>query len=686
MRIELLRILFISLLLVIPVQATGPVKVALLIGNQSYTDEVGPLKNPHTDVELIGASLRQLGFKVTTLKDATYRQMDVAMRRHVVRVQRAGRGAVSFVYYSGHGVANPKTKVNYVIPVDVKKADDDLWFTAFEQSAIIDRLKGQARNAVHYVVFDACRNELNLQGSVAKSLGQSKGFVPIANTTGILVAYATAPGMTASDDGEGGGPYAKVLAEELLKPGVEAVTMFRNVQIRVKAAINQDPWLSVSAIPSFHFNGREGLPGRKQDQGTSAGRMSAAAEAWLVVQNSNDVNAIKLFQKIYGSKSSFYNQLAAMKLASLGSSALPAASAPVQPKPQPIRPTEDTGDVWMRKQVRWLEGRGPVQPVPDDGDLARLKVAGRSKTLKLQSSFGSLLPILGTDFKQINERVKSVTGGKVRFKFEEPGALVPALESLDAVGKGDIDAAWTTSGYAAAQDIGFVALTGSLPFGLLPHQLVNWVETEGEQHYDRMFSKRDVKGLPCHVLGPEGTGWFKKPINSIDDLKGKKIRFFGIGAKVIQKIGVSTQLLAGADIYPALEKGVIDGTEFSMPYIDVKLGFYQIAKEYYYPAWHQPTGLLSLLINLKVWNGLHRNGREAIKRVCRYTIRESLNNIRKRQRDGLDALAKFDARPKVLPVSVLSALRSATKEVMSEQMSKSPAFRRIYKSFDKYRE
>src|SRR5262245_48678247 len=238
-------------------EAQEPARLALLIGNKGYTPKVGPLKNPHNDVDLIGAALTRLGFKVTVLKDASYKQMDTALKRYVTDVRRAGRSALSFFYYSGHGVANPESQINYLIPVDVADADDDkVWFESFQQNAVIDLLSKQASAATHYLVFDACRNELNVSGPNAKALGSDKGFVPVADTSGLLIAYATAPKHTASDVGEGGGPYAKVLAEELVKPGVEAVSMFRNVQIRVKQSIGQDPWLSFPSLPPVYLAGR----------------------------------------------------------------------------------------------------------------------------------------------------------------------------------------------------------------------------------------------------------------------------------------------------------------------------------------------------------------------------------------------------------------------------------------------
>ena len=118
----------------------------------------------------------------------------------------------------------------------------------------------EAPRATHYVVFDACRNELNITGASAKALAADKGFVPVNETSGLLIAYATAPKKTASDVGIDGGPYAKVLAEELVKPGVESVTMLRNVQIRVKQSIGQDPWLSFPSLPPIYLDRRSAEP------------------------------------------------------------------------------------------------------------------------------------------------------------------------------------------------------------------------------------------------------------------------------------------------------------------------------------------------------------------------------------------------------------------------------------------
>ncbi len=236
--------------------AASEARLALLIGNQTYAREVGPLANPHNDVALIEAALTKLGFAVTVLKDAKYRDMDMALKRYAAELRRAGEGAVGFFYYSGHGAARAETSTNYLIPVDVTSAEDEtVWYGSIQQNQITDTLSREAANATQFVVFDACRNELHLSSGAAKAIGADKGFVPVAQTAGLLIAYATAPNRTASDAGERGGVYAKALADELVKPEVEAVEMFRHVQIRVKQSIGQDPWLSFPSLAPVYLAG-----------------------------------------------------------------------------------------------------------------------------------------------------------------------------------------------------------------------------------------------------------------------------------------------------------------------------------------------------------------------------------------------------------------------------------------------
>jgi formylglycine-generating enzyme required for sulfatase activity len=356
LRVGVFLVLLLGLL---PSLVQAEPRIALLNGNQTYNPKVGPLKNPHDDVALIGAALRSIGFTVTEVRDADYRSMDAAIKRHTATVRREGQGAISLVYYSGHGAADPDTRTNYLIPVDVADADDaDLWNYSLNLNHVVEGLRAQAPAATHYVVFDACRNELNLTRKGSKAL-TDKGFVPIAYTPGVMVAYATAPGKTAADTGSGGGPYAKALAEELVKPGIEAMTMFRRVALRVNREIGQDPWMSASTLPEVYFSGAPTATS------VAAPPTSEAERAWLASSRSTDPAVLEAF--IASFKDTFYAELARSRLKELREQkiALATPPAPVAPTRPPVRCEGSGVEFLVGSERRCLKPKDAFKDCPD---------------------------------------------------------------------------------------------------------------------------------------------------------------------------------------------------------------------------------------------------------------------------------------------------------------------------------
>ena len=235
-------------------------KIALLIGNRDYNEAVGRLENPLNDIHLVGEALTGIGFTVTTVENAGFRDLRRALGEHVARVRAAGTGTVAVFYYAGHGAANAVDKRNYLIPVDVETANDtSLWSESIDlQADVLDRLSQQAPEAVHYVVFDACRSELKLRIRGLRSIEpEEKGFNRSPDHGNVLVAFSTAPNRTASDGGAvvGRGPYARAFAEEVVKAGIEARTMFINTQTRVRQSAAQEPWLSMPPLPPVYLAG-----------------------------------------------------------------------------------------------------------------------------------------------------------------------------------------------------------------------------------------------------------------------------------------------------------------------------------------------------------------------------------------------------------------------------------------------
>jgi hypothetical protein len=244
----------ILVLALLPSLAHAEARIALVIGNQNYGGKVQPLKNPHNDVKVVGNSLEADGFRVTMLQDATRRQMLSAVKRLGTELAKAGADAIGFLYYSGHGVARPEDHANYLLPVDLKDTDStDFWFDALKLDDIIGELERAAPFAAHFVVFDACRDELRLPYRSA-----SKGFEAIAERSGMFIAFATALGAVALDAGQttvGSGPYASMLSDELVKPGQDHLQLFQNVKEGVYASTghHQVPWERNGLLKRVYF-------------------------------------------------------------------------------------------------------------------------------------------------------------------------------------------------------------------------------------------------------------------------------------------------------------------------------------------------------------------------------------------------------------------------------------------------
>ena len=297
---------------------------------------------------------------------------------------------------------------------------------------------------------------------------------------------------------------------------------------------------------------------------------------------------------------------------------------------------------------------------------------------RMQSAFGSQLTHLGPSGQRFQKDVEDMTDGRLQIRFYEPGALVPALECFDAVAKASVDACWTTPGFHAGRYPALAFFT-TVPFGPQYGEFFAWkIFGNGNKLRDEIYAKHGLISIDSFAIGPETSGWFRKEITSLGQLKGLKMRFFGIGAKVMQKLGVSTQLLAPADIFPALERGVIDATEFSMPTMDIKQGFHQVAKFNYFPGWHQFVSVSEILMNRKQFEALPKSYRKIIEVAAgnqvHYTYAES-------EAMQFDAMAEMRDKHKVQikrwKDSDIAAFEKAWLEVIQEESAKDPLFKKI---------
>ena len=306
--------------------------------------------------------------------------------------------------------------------------------------------------------------------------------------------------------------------------------------------------------------------------------------------------------------------------------------------------------------------------------------------IQLAGAFPSTTAVLGPAQARVVEMMKTLSGGSLDVRFFEPGALMPASQYFDAVSNGSLDMAWTVAGFFTGKDPAF-AMFASVPFGPEAGEYLAWMRYGGgEQLQKELHAKYNIEVVTCGLIAPEASGWFRKEIKSVDDLKGLKMRFFGLGAIVMQKLGVSTQILQAGEIFQALQLGTIDATEFSMPVMDLSLGFHQVAKHYYFPGWHQMATFLHLLVSKKKWDELSDSQKEIIKTACDSTMLQNYLEGEGLQSNAIKEIQSKGVTIHYWPKDILDTYRRTWEEVVKEQQAKSPEFAKVWASLSKFRE
>lgn len=324
-------------------------------------------------------------------------------------------------------------------------------------------------------------------------------------------------------------------------------------------------------------------------------------------------------------------------------------------------------------------------PAADDSAETRAHNNTSQVTWRLSSTFPSTLLMLGTMGTRVVNTVHTLTGGSVDIHFHEPGVLAPPFETFDAVRYGAIEAGWSTSGYWAGKEPA-LQLFSSIPFGPDAPEYLAWYDYGGGREiFEDIYARHNIHGIICGLSPPEASGWFKTRISSIEDFKGLKIRFFGLGGKVLGKLGAAPQLIAGGEIYQALELGTIDASEYAMPAVDERLGLNEVADHYYFPGWHQQSTFFELIINKDAWNGLSDIQQAQIEAACSANVRYGMSEGEALQTGALARLEAKGVQIEEWPPDVLTALEAAWAEVAAELSSSNKDFKRAYDSLSEFR-
>ena len=316
--------------------------------------------------------------------------------------------------------------------------------------------------------------------------------------------------------------------------------------------------------------------------------------------------------------------------------------------------------------------------------IAALTATGAlAESFTMQSAFPGL-PVLDPTAKRFVEKVEALTGGEVAFDYLLAGELAPPTEIFDNVGVGAIDAAWSYAAFAAGKEPA-AALFGSVPFGGDPLSYVSWLHHGGGlEMWQEMYAPYNVVPMACGVILSEAGGWYTKEINTPEDLQGLNIRIGGLGGAILGKLGANATGIPVGEISTSLETGRLDATELSFPLVDKLLGFDKVAKNYYFPGWHQPAGFIEFYMNKDKWDGLTDQQRTAIEVSCADANLYAIGVAAGAQSAVLDEFRANGVDVKRFPDSVLDALRTAADEVYAENSANDPTFKAVIESYRAY--
>jgi TRAP-type mannitol/chloroaromatic compound transport system substrate-binding protein len=318
--------------------------------------------------------------------------------------------------------------------------------------------------------------------------------------------------------------------------------------------------------------------------------------------------------------------------------------------------------------------------------LAAPAIAQGDPTIRwrLVSSFPKNISVLFGCAEVLAKSVAEATDNKFQIQVFAAGEVVPALQALDAARNNTVEACHTAAYYYVGKDPAF-AFGTHVPFGLNTRHQNAWAyHGEGKALLADFFRRFDLVALPGGNTGCQMGGWFRKEINSVNDLKGLKFRISGLGGTIMAKLGAVPQQVGGGDIYPALERGTIDAAEFNGPYDDEKLGLYKVAPYYYYPGWWDGTSMQHFLINAKQWEKLPKHYQAAL------TSAAALANI--------DCLARYDvlnppalrsviakgAKLRPFSAEIVNAANHAAIELYEELSASNVEFKKFYESMRKF--
>lgn len=306
---------------------------------------------------------------------------------------------------------------------------------------------------------------------------------------------------------------------------------------------------------------------------------------------------------------------------------------------------------------------------------------------KMVTTWPKNFPGLGTGANNVAALITKMSGGRIQVKVYGAKELVPAFEVFDAVSRGTAEMGHGSAYYWKGKNAA-IQFFSTVPFGLTAQEMNGWLyHGGGLKLWQEVYAQYNLVPAAAGNTGVQMGGWFNKEINSIEDLKGLKMRIPGLGGEVLKRAGGTPVSLPGGELYTALQTGTLDATEWVGPYNDLAFGFYKVAKYYYYPGWHEPGTTLEAIINKEAFDALPEDLQEIVLTACKTVNQDMLAEYTARNNSALNTLVnEHNVQLRAFPDDVLKKLRTLSDEVVAELAEKDETAKRIYASFKTYRE
>ncbi len=310
----------------------------------------------------------------------------------------------------------------------------------------------------------------------------------------------------------------------------------------------------------------------------------------------------------------------------------------------------------------------------DKPPAKNVSATSTGRVIQMQTAFNPALPGSGEGVRSFTRSVKHMTAGAFAIKIVEPGRVAPTADMLDAIVSGDLEAAFTWSGYAASKAPVF-NIFATIPFGLGPEDMASWMlEGDGSRIHREAYDKLGVTGIPCGIQGPKGGGWFRGEVNTVADFKGQRLRYGKLAAEVIARLGAIPVPLPPGEFFYKLQQGNVDGGEMSTPAMDAALGFDKLGLPYYLPGWQQPSAVLDFLMRKDKWAALPASLRAQIETACQANIAWMLSRSPNVQGLALEKLKSSGVVVREWSADMLAAFRKNADIVVKDLAEKDADF------------